>query len=55
MRGTLLGQVLLLNGLYKVEHKDMAAVANVVWKLLTLNELHCHMGHISLQIARKLI
>ena len=55
MRGTLLGQVPLSNGLYKVEHKDTAAAANVVQKVLTLDELHRRMGHIFLQIARKLI
>ena len=55
MRGTLLGQIPLLNGLYKVEHKDTAATANVVQKVLTLDELHHRMGHISPQIARKLI
>ena len=55
MKGTLLGQVPLSNGLYKVEHASMAATANTARKVLTLDELHRRMGHISPQAARKLI
>jgi hypothetical protein len=53
MRGKLLGQIPLSNGLYKVEHKSTAATVNVAWKVLTMDELHRRMGHISLQIAQK--
>jgi hypothetical protein len=44
-KGTLLGQVPLSNGLYKVEHKNTAAAANAARKPLTLEELHCRMAH----------
>jgi Pol polyprotein, beta-barrel domain len=52
-RGMLLGQVPLSNGLYKVEHKDTAAVVNAAPKVLMLDELHRRMGHISPQVAWK--
>jgi GAG-pre-integrase domain len=54
-RGTLLGQVPLSNGLYKVEHGSMVAAANVARKSLTLDELHHRMGHISPQATWKLV
>jgi len=54
-KGTLLRQVPLFNGLYKVEHKSLAAAVNVARKPLTLDELHHRMGHISPQSAWKLI
>jgi Pol polyprotein, beta-barrel domain len=54
-KGTLLRQIPLSNGLYKVEHGSMAAVANVARKSLTLDELHRRIGHISPQAARKLV
>ena len=37
---------------YKVEHEDMAGVAE---EWLTLDSFHCCMGHISLETARKLV
>ena len=37
----MIGQVPLLNGLYKVEHVTTAAMANVAQSALTLDELHC--------------
>ena len=52
---TLIGQIPLLNGLYKVECKPTAPTMNVAWRLLTLDELHCHIGHISPQTAWKLV
>jgi Pol polyprotein, beta-barrel domain len=51
MKGTLLRQVPLSNGLYKLEHKTTVAVANAVCTPLMLDELHRHMGHISPQAA----
>jgi GAG-pre-integrase domain/Integrase core domain/Pol polyprotein, beta-barrel domain len=56
-RGTLLGQVPLplSNGLYKVEHESTAAATSTTCKVLTLDELHRRMGHISPQVARKLV
>jgi Pol polyprotein, beta-barrel domain/GAG-pre-integrase domain len=54
-RGTMLGQVPLSDGLYKVEHKDTAAAANTACKRLTLDKLHRRMGHISPQVARNLV
>ena len=38
--------------IYKVEHEEMA---NGVEEYLTLDNLHCHLGHISLDTARKLV
>ena len=37
---------------YKVEHED---IASGVEEHLTLDTLHCHLGHISLEMARKLV
>ena len=54
-RGALLGQIPLSNGLYKVEHKSVAAPANTIRKMLTIDELHQRMGHISPLIAWKLV
>jgi GAG-pre-integrase domain len=54
-QGTLLGQVLLSNGLYKVEHESTAAATSTARKILTLDELHRRMGHISPQVTRKLV
>jgi Pol polyprotein, beta-barrel domain/GAG-pre-integrase domain len=54
-RGAILGQIPLSDGLYKVEHKPTAVVANVARKTLTIDELHRHMGHISPEVARKLV
>src|SRR3979490_1212196 len=55
MKGMVIGQVPLSNGLYKVEHRSTAAVVNVARKPLTMDELHHQMGHISPQAARKLV
>ena len=38
---------------YKVEHED--AIASAAEERLTLETLHCCMGHISLDTARKLL
>ena len=55
MKGTLLVQVLLSNGLYKVEHKSMVATVNTARKPFMLDELHYRMGHISPQATWKLV
>ena len=38
-----------------IKHEATAALANTVHRALTLDELHRRMGHISPQIARKLV
>jgi hypothetical protein len=38
---------------YKVEHEE--AIASVAEERLTLEKFHCRMGHISLDVARKLM
>jgi hypothetical protein len=54
-RGKSLGQIPLSNGLYKVERQSTAETANAAQRALTLNELHRQMGHISPQVAKKLV
>ena len=53
--GMLLGKITLSNGLYKVESKCIVPTANVTQKVLIPDELHCCMGHISLQVTHRLI
>jgi len=42
-----------LLGVYKVEHED--GVANAAEERLTLEKFHHHMGHMSPEVARKLV
>ena len=42
-------------GLYKVEHELNIEEVNAVNETLTMEQLHCHMGHISPVITKKLI
>ena len=44
------------HGLYHVQHEHKLKEANVVAaEALTLDQFHCHMGHISLKIMQKLV
>ena len=42
-------------GLYKVEHELNIEEANAVTESLTVDQLHCRLGHISPIITKKLI
>ena len=53
--GEQVGEILKSStGLYKVEHERGGEV-NPAEKILTLDMLHCHLGHISLKSAQKLV
>src|SRR6266481_4901695 len=54
--GTVVGQIPLSDGLYKVTHNPMhVETANATRKLVTIDELHRQMGHISPQAAKKIV
>ena len=41
--------------IYKVEHEEEEEMAGVAEEKLTLDQFHCRMGHISPEVARKLV
>jgi len=57
--GLVLGQVPLVEGLYKhvyaPETAEIAETANLTWKVLSLDDLHRRMGHISPNFAKTLV
>ena len=55
-RGLVLGQVPLMEGLYKHVYTPKAAeTANLTWKVLSLDDLHQWMGHISPNAVKTLV
>lgn len=52
--GSHVGKILKTSkGLYRVDHEPESA--NIVVEQLTLDQFHCRMGHISPEVARRLI
>ena len=53
---TLVSSIPLMYGLYKVQHQVRPnESANVAQPTLSLNQFHCHMGHISPTVAKCLV
>ena len=55
LRDSALGCIMVQKSLYRVEHEPREVVANVTTDTVTIEELHRIMGHISPEVARKLI
>ena len=54
-KGTTVGKIPLIGGLYKVEHKSSIDAANVGHKTLSIDEVHRRMGHISPLYIKELV
>ena len=52
-----IGKISAKNGLYRVDHEISVNVtmAGEGREILTVEELHCQMGHITLEIAKKMV
>jgi hypothetical protein len=54
-RDSALGCIMVQKGLYRVEHEPREVATNVTTDTVMIEELHQIMGHISPEVARKLI
>ena len=56
-RDKVIGHIIVKNGLYCVDHNIgiNVALAGETREVLTIEELHCHMGHIAPETARKMV
>jgi Pol polyprotein, beta-barrel domain/GAG-pre-integrase domain/Zinc knuckle len=54
-KGTTVGRIPLIGGLYKVKHSRLTGFANAVHRTLSIDKVHRRLGHISSRYIKELV